>query len=99
VVVTTGSQTQGQGHETTYAQIVGHELGVPVEDVIVQHSDTQGTPFGYGSYGSRTAAVGGTAAVKAAEKIRDKARRLAAHLLEASPDDIEVEADRYFVRG
>ncbi|MGH2467330.1 MAG: xanthine dehydrogenase family protein molybdopterin-binding subunit, partial [Candidatus Limnocylindrales bacterium] len=99
VVVTTGSQTQGQGHETTYAQIVGHELGVPVEDVLVKHSDTLGTPFGYGSYGSRTAAVGGIAAVKAAEKIREKARRLAAHLLEASPDDIAFEEGKFFVKG
>jgi aerobic carbon-monoxide dehydrogenase large subunit len=99
VVLTTGSQTQGQGHETTYAQIVSHELGIPVDDVVVEHSDTSGTPFGYGSYGSRTAAVGGTAAVKAAEKIRDKARRLAAHMLEAAPDDIDFEEGRFFVRG
>ena len=54
VILTMGTQPQGQGHETTYAQIIAHELGIPMEDVIVQHSDTQGTPFGYGSYGSRT---------------------------------------------
>ena len=58
VVVTMGTQPQGQGHETTYAQVIAHELGVPMEDIIVQHSDTQGTPFGYGSYGSRTSSVG-----------------------------------------
>ena len=52
-VVTMGTQPQGQGHETTYAQVVSHELGIPMEDIVVQHSDTQGTPFGYGSYGSR----------------------------------------------
>ena len=60
VVVTMGTQPQGQGHETTYAQVVGHELGIPMEDIVVQHSDTQGTPFGYGSYGSRTSSVGMT---------------------------------------
>jgi carbon-monoxide dehydrogenase large subunit len=99
VVVTTGSQTQGQGHETTHAQVCAYALGVPVEDVLVEHSDTLGTPFGYGSYGSRTAAVGGTAIVRAADKIKAKARVLAAHMLEASVDDIEVEDGKYFVRG
>ncbi|MEK6719575.1 MAG: xanthine dehydrogenase family protein molybdopterin-binding subunit [Chloroflexota bacterium] len=99
VVVTMGTQPQGQGHETTYAQIVSHELGIPMEDVVIQHSDTQGAPFGYGSYGSRTASVGGTAAVKAAAKIREKARRYAAHMLEASVDDIEVDGANYSVKG
>jgi aerobic carbon-monoxide dehydrogenase large subunit len=99
VILTIGTQPQGQSHETTFAQIVAHQLGIPVEDVIVQHSDTQGTPFGYGSYGSRTAAVGGTAAVKAVEKIREKARRYAAHMLEASVDDIEVDGANYRVKG
>jgi carbon-monoxide dehydrogenase large subunit len=99
VVVTMGTQPQGQGHETTYAQIVGHELGVPMEDIVVQHSDTQGTPFGYGSYGSRTSSVGSTAAIKAAAKIREKARRYAAHMLEASVDDIEVDGAEYRVKG
>ena len=75
-VVTMGTQPQGQGHETTYAQVVAHELGIPMEDIVVQHSDTQGTPFGYGSYGSRTSSVGMTAAIKAAGKIREKARRM-----------------------
>jgi len=99
IVVTMGTQPQGQGHETTYAQVVGHELGVPMEDIVVQHSDTQGTPFGYGSYGSRTSSVGMTAAIKAAGKIREKARRYAAHMLEASVDDIEVEGAEYRVKG
>ena len=84
VVVTMGTQPQGQGHETTYAQVVADELGVPMEDVVVQHSDTQGTPFGYGSYGSRTSSVGMTAAIKAADKIKAKATRYAAHMLEAT---------------
>ena len=99
VILTMGTSPQGQGHETTYSQIVAHELGVPMEDVVVQHSDTQGTPFGYGSYGSRTSSVGGTAAVKAAGKVREKARRYAAHMLEASVDDIEVVGAEYRVRG
>jgi aerobic carbon-monoxide dehydrogenase large subunit len=99
IVVTMGTQPQGQGHETTFAQIVSHELGVPMEDIVVQHSDTQGTPFGYGSYGSRTSNVGTGAAIKAAAKIRDKARRYAAHMLEASVDDIEVDGAEYRVKG
>ncbi|HSG87396.1 MAG TPA: xanthine dehydrogenase family protein molybdopterin-binding subunit, partial [Candidatus Limnocylindrales bacterium] len=99
VVVTMGTQPQGQGHETTFAQIVAHELGVPMEDVLVQHSDTQGTPFGYGSYGSRTSNVGSGAAIKAAGKIREKARQYAAFMLEASADDIEVEGAEYRVKG
>jgi carbon-monoxide dehydrogenase large subunit len=99
VVATLGTQPQGQGHETTYAQVISHELGVPMEDVIVQHSDTQGTPFGYGSYGSRTSSVGMTAAIKAADKIKEKARRYAAHMLEASPEDIEIDGANYRVKG
>ncbi len=99
VVVTMGTSPQGQGHETTYAQVMSHELGVPMEDIVVQHSDTQGTPFGYGSYGSRTSSVGSTAAIKAAVKIREKARRYAAHMLEASPEDIEIEGANYRVKG
>jgi carbon-monoxide dehydrogenase large subunit len=99
VVVTVGTSPQGQGHETTYAQVIASELGVPMEDVVIQHSDTQGTPFGYGTYGSRTSSVGMTAAVKAADKIKDKARRYAAHMLEASPEDIEIDGAEYRVKG
>jgi aerobic carbon-monoxide dehydrogenase large subunit len=98
-VVTMGTQPQGQGHETTYAQVVSSELGIPMDDIVVQHSDTLGTPFGYGSYGSRTSSVGMTAAIKAAGKIKDKARRYAAHMLEASPDDIEIVGSEYRVKG
>lgn len=98
-VVTMGTQPQGQGHETTYAQVVATELGIPMDDVIVQHSDTQGTPFGYGSYGSRTSSVGMTAAIKAAAKVKAKAARYAAHMLEASPEDIEVVGAEYRVKG
>jgi carbon-monoxide dehydrogenase large subunit len=99
VVVTVGTQPQGQGHETTYAQIISHELGVPMDDIVIQHSDTQGTPFGYGTYGSRTSNVGSGAAIKAAGKIREKARRFAAHMLEASVDDIEIDGPNYRVKG
>jgi carbon-monoxide dehydrogenase large subunit len=99
VVVTTGAQNHGQGHETTLAQVAASALGVPVDDVLVRHSDTLGAPFGYGTYGSRSGAVGGTAVVKAADKIVAKARAVAAHLLEANVDDIEVEDGRYFVKG
>jgi aerobic carbon-monoxide dehydrogenase large subunit len=98
-VVTMGTQPQGQGHETTYAQVVSSELGIPMEDIVVQHSDTLGTPFGYGSYGSRTSSVGMTAAIKAAAKIKDKARRYAAHMLEASADDVEIVGAEYRVKG
>ncbi len=99
VIVTVGTQPQGQGHETTYAQVVAQELGIPMDDIIVQHSDTLGTPFGYGSYGSRTGAVGLTSAVKAAGKVKEKARKVAAHLLEASPADIVYEGGKLFVKG
>ena len=99
VIVTMGTQPQGQGHETTYAQVISHELGVPMADIVIQHSDTQGTPFGYGSYGSRTSSVGSTAAIKAAEKVKEKARRYAAHMLEASPGDIEIDGAEYRVKG
>jgi len=99
IILTMGTQPQGQGHETTYAQIISSELGVPMEDVIVQHSDTLGTPFGYGSYGSRTSSVGSTAAIKAAGKVREKAKRYAAHMLEANVEDIEVDGANYRVKG
>ena len=98
-VVTVGTSSHGQGHETTYSQIISHELGIPMEDIVVQHSDTQGTPFGYGTYGSRTSSVGSTAAIKAAGKIREKARKMAAHMLEASPDDIEIDGAELLRQG
>jgi carbon-monoxide dehydrogenase large subunit len=99
VVLTTGSQNHGQGIETTMAQVVASELGVPFEDVEVEHSDTQGTPFGYGTYGSRSAAVGAVAASFASQKIVEKGRKLAAHMLEAAPDDIEFSEGKYTVKG
>src|ERR671925_632471 len=99
VVVTTGSQSHGQGHETTVSQVVASELGVPVEDVTVELGDTLGTPFGYGTYGSRSAAVGVVAVYNALQRIKAKARRLAAHMLEVDVDDVEFEGGRAFVKG
>jgi carbon-monoxide dehydrogenase large subunit len=99
VVVTTGSVPHGQGHVTTFSQLVADELGVPIEDVVIQHSDTLGTPFGFGTYGSRSLAVGGTAICKSTEKIKDKAQRLAAHILEASPEDVVFADGKFSVRG
>jgi carbon-monoxide dehydrogenase large subunit len=99
VVVTTGSKAFGQGHETTVAQVVGDELGVPIEDVTVEHGDTLGTPFGYGTYGSRSAAVGTVAVYNALQRIKAKARRIAAHMLEADAEDVIYEDGRVFVAG
>ncbi len=98
-VVTTGTSPHGQGHATTFAQLVADELGVPMEDVIVEHGDTQGTPFGFGTYGSRSLAVGGSAILRSTAKIREKARKLAAHMLEASEEDVVWENGRFTVRG
>ena len=99
VIVTIGTQSHGQGHETTMAQIVAEELGIPIEDITVQLGDTLGTPFGYGTYASRSAAVGGTAVLKSAQKIKEKAKRLAAHMLEAAPEDMTFEGGKAFVKG
>jgi carbon-monoxide dehydrogenase large subunit len=99
VVVTTGSQPHGQGHETTFSQLVADRLGVPYEDVDVQHSDTLGTPMGYGTYGSRSLAVGGVAIYKSIEKVKLKARKIAAHLLEAAEEDIVFEDGKAYVKG
>jgi len=99
IILTSGSQAQGQGHETTMAQIVADALGVPFEDVLVQQGDTLGTPFGYGTYGSRSAAVGGLAAHNSAQRIKEKARLLGAHMLEASVDDVVYEDGKVFVKG
>jgi aerobic carbon-monoxide dehydrogenase large subunit len=99
VVVTTGTMPHGQGHETTFAQIVSDRLGVPYDDVQIKWGDTLGTPFGYGSYGSRSLAVGGEALLRTANKINDKARKLAAHMLEVGENDVEISDGRAFVKG
>src|SRR2546429_4380499 len=98
-VLKLGVKTQGQGHETTFAQIVAEELGIPAADVDVQHGDTDNTPYGLGTYASRSTPTAGAATAVIGRRLRDKARALAAHLLEASEDDLEWERGRFFVRG
>lgn len=93
VSVFTGSHTHGQGHETTFAQVIADELGVPIEDVEVVHGDTDRISFGLGTYGSRSAAVGGSALVRSAEKIREKVTAIAAHQLEAAVEDMVYDQD------
>jgi carbon-monoxide dehydrogenase large subunit len=92
-------QTQGQGHETTFAQIVAHELGMEPDDVEVVHGDTDRTPFGLGTYGSRSTPVSGAAAVMAARKVRERARTVAAAMLEVNADDLEWLDGKWRVRG
>jgi carbon-monoxide dehydrogenase large subunit len=94
-----GAKPHGQGEETTFAQIVASEVGVDVNDVKVVHGDTDRTPMGWGTYGSRTTAVGGAALAVAVRKIKDKARALAAHVLEAAVEDIDYADGRFFVKG
>jgi carbon-monoxide dehydrogenase large subunit len=98
-IVRIGVQTQGQGHETTFAQIVAEELGLPVENITVEHGDTDTAPYGLGTYASRSTPTAGAATAMAARKIREKARHIAAHLLEASPDDIEWVDYKFQVKG
>jgi aerobic carbon-monoxide dehydrogenase large subunit len=93
------SKTQGQGHETTFAQIVASELGIQPEDIKVMHGDTDNTPYGLGTYASRSTPTVGAATALVARKVRDKARKLAAHLLEVSEDDVEFEQGRFTVKG
>jgi carbon-monoxide dehydrogenase large subunit len=99
VTVFTGTHSHGQGHETTLAQLVVERLGVALDNVEVVHGDTDRIPFGMGTYGSRSAAVGGSAIYKAIDKIVDKGRKVAAHLLEAGVADIEFEGGRFRVAG
>jgi carbon-monoxide dehydrogenase large subunit len=99
VTVYTGSCWHGQGHDTGFAQIVASELGIPVEDVEIVHGDTEKVQFGIGTFGSRTAAVGGIATYKSVQKIKDKAKKITAHLLEANEEDIVHENGKFFVRG
>ncbi|MFB4263852.1 aerobic carbon-monoxide dehydrogenase large subunit [Nonomuraea sp. GTA35] len=98
-VLRVSCQSQGQGHETTFAQIVGQELGIPADDVEVVHGDTDQTPFGLGTYGSRSTPVSGAAAAIVARKVRDRAKIVAAAMLEASADDLEWADGRWSVVG
>ena len=99
VSVFTGASSHGQGHETAFAQLVSSELGIPVEDIDVIHGDTSQIQMGTGSFGSRSAAVGGGAIHMSTQKIKEKAKKLAAHILEASEEDIDFEDGKLFVRG
>jgi aerobic carbon-monoxide dehydrogenase large subunit len=94
-----GTKSQGQGHETTYAQIVAQELGIPAADVTVEEGDTDTAPYGLGTYASRSTPVSGAATAMAARKIQDKAKKIAAHLLECSADDLEWEPGKFSVKG
>jgi len=94
-----GTITQGQGHETTYAQIIASELGLPSEDIQIEEGDTDTAPYGLGTYGSRSTPVGGAATALAARTIRAKAQKIAAHLLEVGEDDLEWDVDRFQVKG
>ena len=98
-ILRTGSRGQGTGHETTWAQIVAHELGIPADDILVEEGDTDTAPFGMGTYASRSTPVAGAAIAMVARKIRAKARKIAAHLLEVSEEDIEWVLGRFYVRG
>jgi len=94
-----GTKSQGQGHETTYAQIIAEELGIPAAHIAVEEGDTDTAPYGLGTYASRSTPTAGAAGAMAARKIRDKAKKIAAHLLEVSEDDLEWEPGRFSVRG
>lgn len=94
-----GTKSQGQGHETTYAQIIAEELGLPAEHIQVEEGDTDTAPYGLGTYASRSTPTAGAAAAMAARKLRDKARKIAAHLLEVSEEDLEWEPGKFFVKG
>jgi aerobic carbon-monoxide dehydrogenase large subunit len=98
-IVRIGVQSQGQGHETTFAQIVAEELGLPVDSITVEHGDTDTAPYGLGTYASRSTPTAGAATAMAARKIREKGKQLAAHLLEVSPDDLEWVNYQFQVKG
>jgi carbon-monoxide dehydrogenase large subunit len=94
-----GTKSQGQGHETTFPQIIAQELGIPQQDIVLEEGDTDTAPYGLGTYASRSTPVAGGATAMASRKIRDKARKIAAHLLEASEEDLEWEPGKFFVKG
>ena len=99
VEVLTGSHSHGQGHETTFAQLVSDRLGIPIDNVSIVHGDTDKVQIGMGTYGSRSGAVGMSAIVKALDKIEAKAKKVAGHVLEASADDIEFKDGKFTVKG
>ncbi len=99
VNVYTGISPHGQGQETSFAQLVGDEFGIPMENVIIQHGDTESTPEGRGTYGSRGTSVGGSAVFNAAQRLKEKMKQIAAHMLEASPADVTLEGGEFSVAG
>ena len=99
VMVYTGSSPHGQGEETTFAQIVAEEFGIPVENVLIMHGDTDSTPEGRGTYGSRTTAVGGAAVFNAVQRLKEKMKLIASHMLEASASDVTLEDGKFSVAG
>jgi carbon-monoxide dehydrogenase large subunit len=99
VVARMGTMSQGQGHATTYAQIIATELGLPASDIVVEEGDTDKAPYGAGTWGSRSTPVAGAATAQAARKIKDKAKKIAAHLLEVAEGDLDWEIDRFKVKG
>ena len=99
VEVLTGTHSHGQGHETTFAQLVAERLGIPIENVSVVHGDTDKVQFGMGTYGSRSGAVGMSAIVKALDKVEAKAKKVASHLLEAAEADIVFKDGKFTVAG
>jgi len=99
VSVYTGSHSHGQGHETTFAQVVADRMGIPLEDVEIVHGDSESVAFGMGTYGSRSLAVGGSAIVKSIDKVLEKGAKIAAHMLEANPDDLEFNEGKWTVKG
>ncbi len=99
VIVYTGSSPHGQGEETTFAQIVAEEFSIPVENVLIMHGDTDSTPEGRGTYGSRTTAVGGSAVFTAAQRLKEKMKLIASHMLEASVSDVTLEDGKFSVAG
>ena len=99
VIARFGTKSQGQGHETTYAQIIAEELGIPHTDVTVEEGDTDTAPYGLGTYASRSTPTAGAAAAMACRKIKDKAQKIAAHLLEAAEEDLEWEVGKFSVKG
>ncbi len=99
VSAATGSSSHGQGHETSFAQILSDQLGIPFDHIVIRHGDTAKTPPGVGTFGSRSTVLGGTALIRASEQVVAKARRIAAGLLEANPDDVRLEEGRFRVAG
>lgn len=99
VIARFGTKSQGQGHATTYAQIIAEELGIPTDDITVEEGDTDTAPYGLGTYASRSTPTAGAAAAMASRKIRDKARKIAAYLLEAREEDLEWQRGRFYVKG